>query len=191
MSADSNTTLPGPTGALMGLGTMGAGIAERLLDQGFAVDVWNRTPGPEARLTERGATAHVMPEQAAARASVVLTMLPTGDAVAEVMLERSALNAMRSGAVWAQMGTIGVESTDTLRSEVARARPDVAFVYSPVSGGREPARSCRLVILASGPVGARSTVEPVFEALGRPVWLGESGAGSPMKLWLNTLRAFE
>ncbi len=141
MSADSKTTLPRPTVALIGLGTMGAGIAERLLDQGFAVDVWNRTPGPEARLTERGATAHVMPEQAAARASVVLTMLPTGDAVAEVMLERSALNAMR--------------------------------------------------ILASGPAGARSTVEPVFEALGRPVWLGESGAGSRMKLVLNTWLAFE
>ena len=98
---------------------------------------------------------------------------------------------MHSGAVWAQMGTIGVESTDTLRSQVARARPDVAFVDAPVSGSREPARSGRLVILASGPAGARSFVEPVFEALGRPVWLGEAGAGSRMKLVLNTWLAFE
>ena len=191
MSDKSNITLPRPTVAMIGLGTMGAGIAERLLDQGFPVDVWNRTPGPAARLTERGATAHAMTEQAAARANVVLTMLPTGDAVKEVMLERNALNAMHSGAVWAQMGTIGVESTDTLRSEVARARPDVAFIDAPVSGSREPARSGRLVILASGPAGARSFVEPVFEALGRPVWLGEAGAGSRMKLVLNTWLAFE
>jgi len=191
MSDKSNITLPRPTVALIGLGTMGAGIAERLLDQGFAVDVWNRTPGPAARLTERGATAHAMPEQAAARVNVVLTMLPTGDAIKEVMLERNALNAMHSGAVWAQMGTIGVESTDTLRSQVARARPDVAFVDAPVSGSREPARSGRLVILASGPAGARSFVEPVFEALGRLVWLGEAGAGSRMKLVLNTWLAFE
>jgi len=98
MSDKSNIPLPRPTVALIGLGTMGAGIAERLLDQGFAVDVWNRTPGPAALLTERGATAHAMPEQAAARANVVLTMLPTGDAVKEVMLERNALNAMHSGA---------------------------------------------------------------------------------------------
>ena len=118
-------------------------------------------------------------------------MLPTGDAVKEVMLERNALNAMHSGAVWAQMGTIGVESIDTLRSEVARARPDLAFVDAPVSGSREPARSGRLVILASGPAGARSIVEPVFGALGRPVWLGEAGAGSRMKLVLNTWLAFE
>jgi len=191
MSADSNTTLPRPTVALIGLGTMGAGIAERLLDQGFVVDVWNRTPGPAARLAERGATAHVMPEQAAARANVVLTMLPTGDAVKEVMLDRGVLNAIRPGAVWAQMGTIGIESTETLRSEVARARSDLAFVDAPVSGSREPARSGRLLILASGPAGARSILAPVFEALGRPVWLGEAGAGSRMKLVLNTWLAFE
>jgi len=191
MSDNANTTLPRPTVALIGLGTMGAGIAERLLDQGFAVDVWNRTAGPAARLTERGATSHEMPEQAAASADVVLTMLPTGDAVKEVMFERNALNAIPSGAVWAQMGTIGIEATEALRSEVARERSDVAFFDAPVSGSREPARSGRLLILASGPAWARLQVEPVFEALGRPVWLGEAGAGSRMKLVLNTWLAFE
>jgi 3-hydroxyisobutyrate dehydrogenase len=170
---------------------MGAGIAERLLDEGFAVDVWNRTPGPAARLAERGATAHASPDEAAAHADVVVTMLPTGDAVKEVMLEQKTLNAIRPGAVWAQMGTIGVEATDTLQSEVARMRPGVAFVDAPVSGSREPARNGRLVILASGPAAARSIVEPMFQALGRPVWLGEAGAGSRMKLVLNTWLAFE
>jgi 3-hydroxyisobutyrate dehydrogenase len=106
-------------------------------------------------------------------------------------LERHALIAMRPGAVWVQMGTIGVESTETLRSEVARTRSDVAFVDAPVSGSREPARSGRLLILASGPAGARSIVEPMFEAVGRVVWLGEAGAGSRMKLVLNTWLAFE
>src|SRR2546425_3765623 len=192
MSDKSSPSLPRPTVALIGLGTMGAGIAERLLDQGFAVDVWNRTPGPAVRLAERGATAHEMPEHAAARADVVLTMLPTGDAVKEVMVERSTLHAMRSGAVWAQMGTIGIESTETLRSKVKRARSDVAFVDAPVSGSREPARSGRLLILASGPDQAPSTLAPVFGALGqRTLWLGAAGTGSRLKLVLNTWLAFE
>src|SRR5437588_309098 len=47
-----------PRIALIGAGIMGAGMAERLLDQGFAVDVWDRTPAAAARLAERGATAH-------------------------------------------------------------------------------------------------------------------------------------
>jgi 3-hydroxyisobutyrate dehydrogenase len=191
MSDITNTPPPRPTVAILGAGAMGAAIAERLLEKGFAVDVWNRTPGPATRLAQRGATTHARPDQAAACADVVVTMLPTADAIKNVMLEQSTLNAIRPGGVWAQMGTIGVEATGTLGSEVARAYPDVAFVDAPVSGSREPARSGRLVILASGPLSARSIVDPVFQALGRPVWLGEAGAGSRMKLVLNTWLAFE
>jgi 3-hydroxyisobutyrate dehydrogenase len=191
MSDNSKIPSPLPTVALLGIGTMGAGVAARLLEEGFAVDVWNRTPAPAARLAELGATAYARPHEAVARAGIVLTMLPTGDAVREVMLEQGTLNAVRPGAVWAQMGTIGVETTEALRSEVMRLRPDVAFVDAPVSGSRGPARSGSLVILASGLADARSILEPVFQTLGRPVWLGEAGAGSRMKLVLNTWLAFE
>ena len=191
MSDTTNTPPPRPTVAILGAGAMGAAFAERLLDQGFAVAVWNRTPGPAATLAQRGATAHVKPDQAVDRADVVVTMLPTADAVREVMLEQRTLNFIRPGAVWAQMGTIGVEATETLRTEVEREFPDVAFVDAPVSGSREPALSGRLVILASGPSRALPIIEPVLEALGRPVWLGEAGAGSRMKLVLNTWLAFE
>jgi 3-hydroxyisobutyrate dehydrogenase len=181
-----------PRVALLGVGTMGAGMAERLLDQGFAVDVWNRSPGPASGLAERGATAHSDPAQAVANAGVVLTMLPNGSAIADVMLLGRTLEALRPGAIWAQMGTIGVDATERLLTEVARRRPDVAFVDAPVSGSREPARTGHLLILASGPDQARPAVEPVFAALGqRTLWLGAAGAGSRLKLVLNTWLAFE
>jgi 3-hydroxyisobutyrate dehydrogenase len=118
-------------------------------------------------------------------------MLPTADAVREVMFEQRTLSFLRPGAIWAQMGTIGVEATEALQSEVAGTYPDVAFVDAPVSGSREPARSGHLIVLASGPLAARSSVEPVFQALGRTLWLGQAGAGSRMKLVLNTWLAFE
>ena len=69
-----------PRVSLLGTGIMGAGMAERLLDQGFTVDVWNRTPAATARLAERGATAHGQAADAIRMADVVVTMLPTGDA---------------------------------------------------------------------------------------------------------------
>jgi 3-hydroxyisobutyrate dehydrogenase len=191
MSDTTSTPPPRPTVAILGAGAMGAAIAERLLEQGFTVNVWNRTPGPAALLAEHGATACAKPDQAVDRADLVLTMLPTADVVKEVMTKQRTLDFIRPGAVWAQMGTIGVEATEMLRSEVALASPDVAFVDAPVSGSREPARSGHLVILASGPAGAQPIAEPVFQALGRPVWLGEAGAGSRMKLVLNTWLAFE
>src|ERR1700730_5087993 len=188
----SNSSNPRPRVAVLGVGTMGGGMAQRLLDEGFAVEVWNRGPGPAAALAEAGAGAHADAAQAVARVDVVLSMLPTADAVSEVMLRGGALDGLGRGATWAQRGTIGVEATERLAAEVARRRPDVAFVDAPVSGSREPARQGRLLILASGPDRSHKGVTPVFEAIGqRTVWLGPAGTGSRMKLVLNAWLAFE
>jgi 3-hydroxyisobutyrate dehydrogenase len=174
------------------MGIMGAGMAERLLERGFAVDVWNRTPGPAAEIAARGATAHDTAEDAAAHADVVITMLPNQTAVEDVMMAGGALDSMPAHATWAQMGTIGVEATERVVEEAARRRKDVNFVDAPVSGTRQPARTGRLIVYASGPEGAKEMLTPVFDALGeRTLWLGPAGAGSRMKLVINTLLAFE
>ena len=71
-------------------------------------------------------------------------------------------------------------------------RPGVSFVDAPVSGSREPAEKGQLLILASGPPQAAAALEPVFAVLGRAtLWLGPAGAGSRMKLVLNTWLAFQ
>src|ERR1700724_2166340 len=101
----SNSANPRPRVAVLGVGTMGGGMAQRLLDEGFAVEVWNRSPGPAAVLAGAGAGAH---------ADAVLTMLPTADAVSEVMLRGGVLDGLGRGATWAQMGTIGIESIERL-----------------------------------------------------------------------------
>src|ERR1700694_2421516 len=183
---------PRPRVALLGAGTMGAGMAQRLLDLGFHVNVWNRTPGPAVALDDHGATVSAKPTDAIAAVEVVVTMLSNADAVADVMLRGGALHALRPDATWVQMGTIGVEATERLAAEVARLRPDVMFVDAPVSGSREPARNGQLLILASGPDRPHDAVDAVFDALGqRTLWLGPAGTGSRMKLVLNAWLAFE
>src|SRR6266851_1535329 len=192
MMVETKAKPPRPRVALLGAGTMGAGMAQRMLDLGFPVNVWNRTPGPTAALAEHGATVRAKPIEAVAAAEVVVTMLPNADAVADVMLHGGTLDALRPGATWAQMGTIGVEATEHLAAEVARRRPDVVFVDAPVSGSREPARNGRLLILASGPDRSHDAVDAVFAALGqRTLWLGPAGAASRLKLVLNAWLAFE
>jgi 3-hydroxyisobutyrate dehydrogenase len=183
---------PRPQVALLGAGTMGAGMAQRMLDLGFPVNVWNRTPGPALALARQGATVRAKPTEAVAAAEVVVTMLSNVDAVASVMLRGGALDALQPDATWAQMGTIGVEATERLSTEVARRRPDVVFVDAPVSGSREPARNGRLLILASGPDRPHDAVDAVFAALGqRTIWLGPAGSASRLKLVLNAWLAFE
>lgn len=184
------TRLPGI--AVLGAGTMGSAMARRLLRAGFPVHVWNRTQRPALALARVGAFVHDDPRDAVSRADVVLSVLPTAAVVTDVVVERGVLAAMSSGAVWAQMGTIGIEETAGLEATVRARRPDVRFVDAPVSGSRGPAESGELIVLASGPDSAVATLTPVFAAVGRrTLWLGPAGYGSRMKLVINTWLAFE
>lgn len=83
------------------------------------------------------------------------------------------------------LATDGVE-----RIELEQPR-GALFVDAPVSGTRQPAEAGQLLILASGPESTRAVLAPVFGAIGsRTLWLGEAGAGSRLKLVLNTWLAF-
>lgn len=190
-SSGASTGAARPRVAVLGLGTMGAGMARNLLRAGLTVDVWNRGPAPAAALAADGAQAHPDPAAAVAQADVVVTMLADADAVRSVATGAGMLAGMKPGAVWAQMGTIGVAATEELAATVAGQRPDLTFVDAPVSGSRAPAESGDLVILASGPESARAALEPVFGAVGqRTRWLGQAGAGSRFKLVTNTWLVF-
>ena len=181
-----------PSVAVIGTGTMGAAVARRLLHAGMAVHVWNRSQRPAVALAELGATAFDDPGDAVAGVGVVLTFLPTIEHLSEVMIGRQVIEAMAPRAVWAQMGTIGVEATEALVVEALRQRADVRFVDAPVSGSRQPAETGALLVLASGPEDAKAAVRPVFDAIGRrTLWLGRAGMGSRVKLVLNTWLAFE
>jgi 3-hydroxyisobutyrate dehydrogenase len=192
MTVSNGEKDPLPEVAVIGTGTMGAAIAGRLLSLGIEVGVWSRHPAPTVPLVELGATAHENASDAAMHADVVITMLPTEEATAEVMFGGQALRAMRPNAIWVQMATIGVEPTERLANQTESLRPDVAFVDAPVSGSRAPAETGQLLILASGPQQAAQGLEPVFGRLGRAtIWLGAAGDGSRLKLVLNTWLAFQ
>ena len=172
--------------AILGTGRMGDAIAQKLLAEGFAVRVWNRTPERTAAAVAAGAAPARTPAQAVAEADIVLTMLTDGMAAASVIAPAGggALEAMPAGCTWIQMGTIGPTWTDLLAAGAAAS--GVAFVDAPVSGSDQVARAGELVVLASGPEAVRDVVAPVFEAIGRrTMWLGEAGAGSRLKLALN------
>jgi 3-hydroxyisobutyrate dehydrogenase len=166
-------------------------MARSLLRAGLPVDVWNRTPERAADLAAAGAVAHADPADAVAHAGVVITILSDAAATRSVALDAGMLAAMQPGAVWAQMGTIGVAATEELAAVAATQRPDVMFVDAPVSGTRGPAEAGELFVLASGPERAKPVVEPAFGAIGRATrWLGEAGAGSRLKLVWNTWLMF-
>jgi 3-hydroxyisobutyrate dehydrogenase len=178
-------TTPVQTVAVLGTGTMGAPMARNLLRAGFGVRVWNRTPDRAAELVDGGARLGSDPADAASGADVLITMLTDGATVEGVMSgPDGALSMLRSGSIWLQMSTVGVEWTDRL-AELADLH-GVAFVDAPVSGSSEPAERGELEILAGGAGQVRPRVQPIFDVLGRrTVWLDRVGDGSRLKLALN------
>lgn len=180
-----------PKLAVLGLGTMGRSMAGSALRNGISTVVWNRGHDAARGLAEQGAEVARSVADAVSGVDVAITMVTDTAAVTSIAVDLGMLDALPTGAVWAQMSTIGVEGTAAIGAIVERRRPDLVFLDAPVSGSRVPAEQGRLVIFASGPEEARPKVQPVFAALGqRTVWLGRAGMGSRMKLVNNTLLAF-
>jgi 3-hydroxyisobutyrate dehydrogenase len=172
--------------AVVGTGIMGSAMARNLIAAGLATTVWDRSEDATAPLVQAGATVAASPTEALRGANIVITMLPTATVVADVMFGSGAVEAFAQGAVWAQMGTIGVQGTEDISRRLAEVRPDVLFVDAPVSGSKGPAEKAELLILASGPREASDVLSPAFAAMGhKTVWLGEAGQGSRMKLTVN------
>jgi 3-hydroxyisobutyrate dehydrogenase len=180
-------TSPGPRVAVLGTGIMGSAMARNLVKAGLHAKVWDRSASATEELGAAGATVASSPEEAVRDAGVVITMLPTADVVRSVVFDGTVARAFTEGAVWAQMGTIGIPATADIAHRVAELRPDVLFVDAPVSGSKGPAEAGQLLILASGPSAATAIVTPPFSAIGRrTLWLGDAGQGSRMKLAVNS-----
>jgi len=172
-----------PTVALLGTGTMGAGMARCIAGAGIPLRVWNRTRERAEPLADAGATVADSPAEAVRGADVVLTMLFDADAVASAL--DAARDGLAEGTVLLQQSTVGVEGTDRLRALAA----DLGLVYvdAPVLGTKKPAEDGALVVLGSGPEPARERVAPVLDAIGsRTLWLGEAGQGTRLKLVANS-----
>lgn len=177
--ADTDST---PIVALLGVGTMGHGMAGCLLEAGLPLRVWNRSPGHTDDLKDQGATVADSPEQAVDGADIVVTMLFDTDAVTEVM--EQAGPGLGAETLWIQTSTVGLEGAQRL-AEVA-GELGVTYVDAPVLGTKKPAEDGALVVLASGPEEVHERCAPVFEAIGsRTMWVGEAGHGSRLKLVVN------
>jgi 3-hydroxyisobutyrate dehydrogenase len=172
-----------PTVAVLGTGIMGGAMARRWAGQGWAVTAWNRSRDKLDALADAGVAAAPTPSDAVRGASFVVTMLADGDVTAEIMAD--AVAAMATDAVWLQMATVGVDAIGWLGRIADQA--GIGFVDAPVSGTKQPAEQGALLVLAGGPEDLRARSEAALEPVAaRVVWVGEAGAGSRLKLVVNS-----
>ena len=157
-----------PTVALLGTGTMGAGMARSIAGAGLRLRVWNRTRERAEPLAGVATVADTAAD-AVRGADVLVTMLFDADSVAAAVAEAG--DALGPGTVWLQTTTVGVHG----ERQVAGVAGDlgVPYVDAPVLGTRGPAEQGKLVVLASGP---KLTVEDLPVEIAEAQEAGAKGA---------------
>jgi 3-hydroxyisobutyrate dehydrogenase len=167
-------------------GTMGLPMARNIAEAGMEVRAWNRTDEKVERLADHGVEVVDTAADAVSGADILLTILSDAAAVTAVVEgDDGTLSGVAAGAIWLQMSTIGIEGTERC-AELAEQH-ELALVDAPVVGTKQPAEEGKLTVLASGPNQARERCEPIFDAVGqKTLWLGEAGAGTRMKLVVNS-----
>ena len=184
MTAGAGTPVVG----LVGIGRMGTSMARALARAGLSLVLHNRTPAPaEALAAELGAEVAGSPEEVAARADIVLTMLADDAAVRDVYLGPGGLLVgARAGTVLVDLSTVMPGTVRSLEGAVRAAR--AAILDAPVSGSTSSAEAGQLTLMVGGEAADLERARPALEPLSRAIFhLGPLGSGAAMKLAVNTV----
>lgn len=170
---------------VVGIGKMGAAIAERLMKQGHEVTVWNRTAEKTRALAQAGAHAVKTPAELAQRCEIVLSILTDAAAIALAYDGGDGLlSANVAGKLFIEMSTV---RPDTQRALAARINAKGAsMIDCPVGGTVGPAKDGKLIGFVGGGAGDVARARPVLDQLCRRVeHVGPVGSGESMKLAIN------
>jgi len=171
----------------IGLGNMGIRIAQRLLDHGYQLSVYDRNPGKAEALAAQGAVVPKDLLELARTSDVVLSCVTNDEAVWSVYTGPEGLFAgARPGTVVLEMSTISPESSRELHRLGAMRGIEVLDVA--ISGSTPAAEEGLLTLLVGGNRDVFHAAEPIFQAIAKRYFLlGDSGSGTAMKLVVNTL----
>ena len=167
--------------AFIGLGTMGAAMATRLVNAGYTVTVHNRTRHKEEAVANAGANRAASPKEAAKDADVVITIVSDSPDVKTVILgDNGVIHSLKENSVVIDMSTISPGVTRDIAA--ALAQKNVTMLDAPVSGGSEGAQKGTLSIMVGGDKKTLNRVKPVLELLGSTIThVGPIGSGQITK----------
>jgi 3-hydroxyisobutyrate dehydrogenase len=176
-----------PRVAILGLGIMGSGMANRLLSANFPLTVYNRNREKAVPFADAGAFIAASPREAASRSEIILSMVGDDTASRDVWLGQSgALAGASPNTVLIESSTLSGGWIQELAAKAANR--GCRFLDAPVTGTKPHAASGELLFLVGGSAEALNAARPVFSVLGRDVvHLGPVGSGALMKLVNNFL----
>jgi 3-hydroxyisobutyrate dehydrogenase-like beta-hydroxyacid dehydrogenase len=173
----------------VGVRRKGGPMANRLLDAGYRLCVYDVSDEATGPLVARGAELAASPAEVASMANTVFMSLPTPDVVREVALGGNGglINGSKVRTV-VDLSTTGPGVATDVAAKLAER--DIAWVDSPVSGGVTGAKAGTLAVMVSCPKPAYQKLEPVLKVFGKLFHAGEKpGLAQTAKLANNLLAA--
>ena len=164
----------------IGLGLMGKPMAKRLLNNGYKLNVWNRTKSKFISLSKAGANQASDLNDIAKMSDVIITMLKDDDAVIEVLESQKVLKSMKSNSTVIDMSSINPKIA--IRHSKLANKYKVNYLDAPVSGGTIGAKKGTLAIMVGGSKKVFQKQLSLFNVLGTATYVGESGSGQITKL---------
>jgi 3-hydroxyisobutyrate dehydrogenase-like beta-hydroxyacid dehydrogenase len=172
--------------AVLGLGKMGEQIAQRLLDAGHELCVWNRTADRASGLAAAGARVLSSPREACEAAEVCVTMVLDDRALVDVTNELFA--EPREGAVLVDMSTVSPAASRQVADAAVAA--GVVYLRAPVSGNPSVVAAGNLGIMVSGDEEVFGRTEALLRDIGPNVfYVGPGEEARVLKLALNLMIA--
>lgn len=171
----------------IGLGRMGRPMASNLRRRDFDLIVHDVNAEAMAALAALGAATAVSVAEVAARADVIITMLPNSAIVAQVIQgAEGVLSAARPGSLVMDMSTVDPQTTDAIAADCARR--GIGFVDAPVGRLATHADAGQSLFMVGGSAADFARVRPMLEAMGSTIHhCGPAGAGIRTKIVNNFL----
>jgi 3-hydroxyisobutyrate dehydrogenase-like beta-hydroxyacid dehydrogenase len=175
--------------AFIGCGAMGAPIAERLIDAGHTVRLFDPRAEAMAPLVARGGIAATSPRDAATGAETAFACLPSPEVSRAVAFGADGVAGVKGLRTYVEMSTIGSKTVQAIAAELGKN--NIAVIDSPVSGGPRGARAGTLSTMVAGERAAFERVKPLLDAVARNVfYVGDKpGLAQVVKLANNMISA--
>lgn len=165
----------------IGLGIMGAPMANHLIAAGHQLFVFTRGKLPEL-ISHSSATQCLNARGVAERADIIIMMVPdTPDVEAALFIGNGVAAGLKPGKIVIDMSSISPIATKAFAKKINALGCD--YLDAPVSGGEVGAKNASLSIMVGGPEACFEKIKPLFELMGKNItWVGGNGDGQTAKV---------
>ncbi|WP_031479066.1 NAD(P)-dependent oxidoreductase [Streptomyces bicolor] len=163
MSTHDHDSAVTVTVTVLGLGPMGRALAGAFLDAGLRVTVWNRTPGRDRELLDRGATAAASPQEAVAASPLTVVCVVNYDAADAILRPDAVTDALKGRTVVNLTADTPARARDTAQWAAAHG---IRYLDGAIMTPTTTIGTADAVFIHSGPEELYREHRPVLDALG-------------------------